>query len=381
MEHARVVIVGGGVIGCSVAYQLAKRGCRDVLVLEREKLLGACSTSKAVGGIRAQFSSRINIRLSQLSLPVFETFDRDFEWPIDFRQFGYLWLVSRAEQWGAFQKAAEMQRAEGVPVETLTPEQARKLAPIVRSDDLVGANFCAKDGFVDPNGVVQGFAKQARKLGVRIREGVTVTGMKVEEGRVNGVETTDGPVATEMLVCCAGAWSAELGKLGGVEIPIRPFRRQYFVTAPIPKAPDRLPFLIDTATGVYLKLESGGLLFSKIDHDEPSSFNTTPDWGFVEKIVEDAVHRVPVLEEAEVVTGVAGLYEETPDHHPIIDKAESPKGFYVVAGFSGHGIMHSPAAGILVAELILENRTSIDISPLSLSRFAKGGLVDETNVI
>lgn len=369
-----VAIVGAGIIGVSIAWHLARRGCANVAVLEKEGAPGMGSTAKAAGGIRAQFSSEINIRLSQLSIEQFERFPREMGVDVAFHQVGYLWMATRPEEMRTFEANAALQRRCGLAVELLDRAGVAAKAPYVRSDDLLGGVFHARDGYAPPADYVLGYHKKAKELGVTFLFGEEVTG---REGRT--LRTKSGAVTAERIVIAAGAYSGRVGELLGFDLPVQPVRRQCFVTQPIAELPHPIPMTVDATTGVYMHTESGGLLIGKADKKEPPSFNENADWSFLEEVAGLAMDRVPLLEKAAIRTGWGGLYEVTPDHHPILG-ALGP-GFFAACGFSGHGVMHAPATGQLMAELLLDGRTSLDISCLRLARFKEGKSMVETNVI
>lgn len=380
-ERANVVIVGGGIIGASIAYHLAKAGTRDVVLLERELVLGSGSTSAAAGGIRAQFTSEVNIRLSAASLPRFENFSKEMDCHAPFLQNGYLWLATTPEHLAAFRRNIALQNSLGVQSRLLDRDQVAALVPWARLDDVLGAAYHDKDGYASPADFVTGYETRARALGAKIVTGFEVTEILTRQGRVAGVRSADFEWQSGIVINACGAWAGLMGKLAGVEIPIQPYRRQVFVTKPFPKIPNNIPMTIDTATGIYMHSESGGLLLGWSDPDEPSSFNRTTDEQCMEKVVSLAMDRVPLLEEAEILRGWAGLYETTPDHHPILGEAPELRGFYIAAGFSGHGVMHAPATGQILAEMLTEPKTSIDVACLALRRFRDGNLIGEKNVI
>lgn len=370
-----IVIVGGGIIGTSIAYHLAKRGGASVAVVEREINPGMGSTSKAAGGIRAQFGSEINVALSKLSIPAFERFPKEMGVDVVFQQAGYLWLGTKREHLDVFRRNVELQRHFGLDVKLVSKEEIEDLAPYVRMDDIVGGTFHAKDGYAPPADYVMGYHKRAKELGATFLLGCAVTAV---EGRT--LVTTEGRVAAGRIVCASGAWAGEFGKMIRVEIPIVPVRRQCFVTEPIPELKHPIPMTIDYETGVYLHSESGGVLVGKANQAEKPGFVETVDYDFIELIAEQAMHRVPLLERATVRTSWAGLYEVTPDHHPIL--GEIAPGIYLAAGFSGHGVMHAPATGLLMSEILLDGRAkSLDVSCLRLSRFREGALIQESHVI
>jgi len=374
-----VAIIGGGIFGITLAYNLALLGARDLVVLERG-LIGEGATAAAAGGIRHQFSTEINVKLSLESIREFEKLAQETGNAIGLHQNGYLILATTPEELEAFQRNVAMQRRLGVDVRLLAPHEVQEMAPYLNTEDILGATFCPDDGWVDPYSVLQVYAKRARELGVEILERTEVLDISVEGGRAEGVVTTRGKLAAEVVVDTAGPWAALVGRMAGVELPVKPYRRQSFATEPFPGIPEDAPFIVDFTTSFYFhKDQGGGILMGMSDRDEPSSFNTNVDWSFLERVVEQALHRAPILGEARVIRGWAGLYAVTPDHNPIIGRTPV-ENFYVACGFSGHGFMHAPAVGRLLAELILGEEPHLDISPLSLERF-KGRTIAEYNVI
>ncbi len=380
-KSADTVVIGGGVMGVSTAYHLAARGHRDVLLLEREPFFGAGSTGRCAGGVRYQFATEINIRLSLESLPMLERFEQEIGYPVDYRPCGYLFVLTRAEDVTAFRRHVALQRSLGVMTEWLEGEEIRRRLPMMRFPDALGGAFHAKDGLVDPNGVVQGYLKAARRLGVRALSGAAVTGLVVEGQRIRGVRTTRGEVACARVVNAAGPWAGRIGQMAGVDIPITPIRRQWLTTTPLPEIPQDFPFVIDFAQALYFHREGGGLLTGMSNPHEPPGFRQTvdPEWELTH--MEAAIARLPLLGRAGAVSRVAGLYEVTPDAHPIFGAAPV-EGFYILAGFSGHGFMHGPIAGKLMAEILLDGRArTVDVSALDLARFAEGRPIHEYNVV
>lgn len=382
-ETAAVIIIGAGAMGASTAYHLAKRGLTDVLVLERDDTLGdRASTTKAAGGIRHLFSSEVNIRLSQVSIPFLERFEEETGSPFRFHQLGYLLLAYNEAELDELRRNAAFQRRYGVAVEEWTPQDCRRRVPAMYVDDLAGAVFGPKDGYGDPYEILQGFVKRGRELGVRYAFGRPVTGLLRDGDRVVGVETPRGPVSGGAVVICCGAWSAAVGRMAGVDIPIRPYRRDVFVTGPFPRVGHPLPMVIEYGTGFYYHSEGEALLFGMADKDEPPTDSMAVRWPWLPTVLERLTHRLPPAMDAEVQAAWAGLYEVTPDAHPIIGPIPQAPGLYIAAGYSGHGVMHSPATGIVMAELLTEGRAlTVDISPLSITRFGEGKAAREQIVI
>lgn len=378
---APVVIIGAGCIGAAIAYHLGRRGVRDVVVLEREPVSGAGSTGKCAGGIRQQFSTELNVRISELSVRHYERFEAEMGSGPVFFPVGYLFLLSDEARWAAFQAQAAMQRGLGLPVQTLTPEGAGALVPQLDLDGVLGATFCSTDGLGNPHEITQAFEAQARALGARFRFGVEATGLLRDGRRVTGVQTSEGDIVTPLVVNAAGAWAAAVAAWAGVDLPVLPYRRHCFVTKPMAWIDERLPMVVDMKSGVYMHRESGGLLLGLADRDESPGFDTSTNWDFLERVVEPAMERIPALAEAEVAHGWAGLYETTPDHNAVLGPAEGVPGLMLANGFSGHGFMQAPGIGQLMAEWIVDGRPSLDLTPLRLERFRDARTVVESNVI
>jgi sarcosine oxidase, subunit beta len=378
---ADVVVIGGGVMGVSTAYHLAARGCRNVVLLERAPFLGSEATGKCAGGIRYQFSTEINVRLSLLSLPMLARFEEELGQNIDLRWTGYLFLLDSPADLATFRGNVAMQNRLGVPSQLLSPDEVSRLAPLLYLDDIVGGAYHAGDGLADPGGVVQGYASRARHAGAQIFTEVAATGIQVQSGRVVGVETGSGTIATPAVVDAAGPWAGQVAALAGVDLPVVPLRRQIVVTT-LPDVPADFPFVIDFSRSLYFHREGQGILTGQSNPNEEPGFKQTVDHAWTETHLEQALMRFPMMERAGLLREWAGLYEVTPDAHPVIDGLSDPLGFYIVAGFSGHGFMHGPIAGLLIAEMIMDGRaTSLDVRPLRLSRFAEGDLVREHNVV
>ncbi|MFN3761880.1 MAG: NAD(P)/FAD-dependent oxidoreductase [Anaerolineae bacterium] len=379
---ADVVIIGGGVMGTSTAYHLALKGCRNVLLLERESFFGIQATGKCAGGIRYQFGTEINVRLSLLSLPMLDRFEEELGQPIGLRYCGYLFLLTREEDVAAFRQNVEMQRRLGVMTQWLEADDIARMVPLVNLEGVLAGTFHERDGLADPNSVVQGYVSGARRLGARLLNDVEVTGIEVAGGRVQGVVTNRGKVAAPVVVNAAGPWAGEVGRMAGVEIPIVPIRRQIVVTGPLPEVPPDFPFVIDFAQSLYFHREGPGILTGMSNPNEPPGFDQSVDkeWELVH--LEAAMKRMPILEKATLASHWAGLYEVTPDAHPILGRVPELEGFYIIGGFSGHGFMHGPACGLLLAEEILDGQAhTLDISSLSITRFREGRLIREYNVV
>jgi sarcosine oxidase subunit beta len=384
-ETAEVVIVGGGVVGASIAYHLAAAGCTNVLVLEREPHLGRGSTGKSMGGVRAQFSTEINIRLSLYALDFFAHFEQATGCPGGYRPQGYLFLATSEKHLAYLRANYQLQTACGVKtVELLSPAEVLGHMPHLRADDVLGGSFSSADGFVDPHSVMTGFLQRATEKGVRLWKGAEVRAMARDTQGIAGLETTRGPVATRTVVNAAGPWAAQVAAMAGVHLPVEPLRRMLVPTEPFPLIARESPMTVDMATGFHFRPEGLGILLAWNDPEETPGFKTNFDPGFIEKILLRAVDRVPCFEGLEVnpKRAWAGLYEMTPDHYPILGPVPEVPGFYLANGFSGHGVMHSPATGRVLADLILQGHTDLlDARALNLARFAEGRLIHETAVL
>jgi sarcosine oxidase, subunit beta len=395
-ETADVVIIGSGIVGSSVAYHLAQQGCTNVLVIEREAHQGKGSTGKSMGGVRAQFSTPVNIQMSRYSIDFFSTFDEIVGHPADYRAHGYLFCATNERHLDYLKANRERQIALGVDnVELVAAEDILKFVPQLRVDDIIGGTFCPTDGFVDPHSVMMGFMLKARERGVRLWLDTEVTGIEVDTlecggpaplipRRISGVNTTRGFVSTHTVVNAAGPWAAIVAHMAGAELPVEPLRRQLVPTEPFAELPQRFPMVIDMSTGFHFRREGKGILLAWNDPDETPGFKTEFDTSFVEKILTRAADRVPCLVDAEVNPrrAWAGLYEMTPDHHAVIGPSPNVAGLFFANGFSGHGVMHSPASGRITADLILQGHSDlIDASQLSVERFAQGRLLEETAVL
>src|SRR3989441_267985 len=405
METADVVIIGSGIVGSSVAYHLAQAGCTNVLVIEREAHQGKGSTGKSMGGVRAQFSTPVNIQMSKYSIDFFSKFDEVVGHPADYRAHGYLFCATNENHLAYLKANRERQHALGVTnVEWVSAEDIVKMVPQLRVDDILGGTFCPTDGFVDPHSVMMGFMLKARERGVRLWLDTEVTGIEVEgsqplrldralvaelppisvQRRVAAVMTSRGLVSTRTVVNAAGPWAANVARLAGTELPVEPLRRQLVPTEPFDGLPKRFPMVIDMSTGFHFRREGKGILLAWNDPQETPGFKTDFDASFIEKILTRAAARVPCLADAEVNPrrAWAGLYEMTPDHHAIIGPAPDVQGLYFVNGFSGHGVMHSPASGRITADLILQGHSElVNAQQLGVGRFKEGKLLEETAVL
>jgi len=321
------------------------------------------------------------VRLSLRSLPRFEAFSEEMGVDPQFRQSGYLFLITEERDVAPFERSLALWERLGVPARRLSADDARALFPELEVGDVRFATFCDRDGHADPTTILNGYVARARELGVTFREGAAVTGIEVAGGRVVAVRAGSDRIACGTVVDAAGPWAAEVAALAGVNVPISPLRRHIFITDAVPALDREIPLTIEFATGLYMHRESGGILLGMGDPKDAPGFCEEVNWEFLPEVVERALARVPALGQAAVKTGWAGLYEDTPDKHPILGRVDGLDGFVCAAGFSGHGLMHAPATGELIAELLVDGRTSLDIGPLSARRFETGELIREHNVV
>jgi sarcosine oxidase subunit beta len=370
---ADFVIIGGGIVGCSVAYHLAKRGAGKVVVLEQASL-GSGSTSKAAGGIRAQFAAEVTIRMSLYSQNIYRHFKDEFGVPVDYHEIGYLFLLTTQQELDGFRRNVALQNSLGVPSRIIGPDEVKDIVPAVKVDDLSGGSFCATDGRAGPSEALHGFVRRGRELGVEFFEDSPVQAIDLDGGRrVRAVRTAKEIFETSVVVNAAGPWASQVGKLVGAEIPVRPLKRHIWITERFDEMSGPTPQVIDFHTGFYFRKELDSVMWSGGDMLERWSFDTETEWDRLQESVEKAARRVPILANARMMRGWAGLREVTPDHLPIIGQVPEAKGFVCATGFSGHGFMHAPASGRLVAELLLDARTFLDISPFRPERFSEPG--------
>jgi sarcosine oxidase subunit beta len=382
METASVVIIGGGVIGCSIAYHLALRGCSDVIVVDKNLFEGAENSSLSAGGVRHQFASEVNARMSQYAIGRYERFQEEMGADIEFHQVGYLFMATSPAQMATCDEQLALWTRLGIPVDRFDPDRIAEMVPGLNMEGIVGATFCPKDGYVDPHAIFSAYARRAREMGVTFRFQTQATGIRRQhDDKLLGVETNQGFIACETVVDAAGPLAPHVAKWFGVDVPVKPYRRQCMTTMPFAKLPKGMPMVVDMGTGLYFRPETGGLLIGMVNPDEPSSFNTAVDRPFADHVVMTALERYPLLEEAQMGRAWAGLYDVSPDHHAILGPVDGAEGLILATGFSGHGIMHAPAVGDNLASLILTGTSPIDLVPLRLERFARGEAFAESQVI
>lgn len=382
---ARVVVIGGGVIGTSIAFHLAEAGVPEVLLLERGSL-AAGSTSKAAGGVRAQFSDPVNIALGLRGLEAFEQFGTRPGFQIDLQQPGYLFLLDNPADVEAYQASIDLQNRMGVASRMLSVEQAVQLAPCVNPEAIIAAAYHPRDGYCSPESVTYGYASGARRHGAAIRTGVAVWRITVKSGEVAAVVTDHGTVEAQAVVCAAGAWSAEVASMAGIDLPVQPLRRQILVSEPVPADlraafPDGMPMTIDARSTLYAHREGPGLLMGMSYQAETTGFR----WEFSDAWDEDlgnAMQRcMPALAEVGIAHRWVGMYEVTPDHNALLGESASISRFLYACGFSGHGFLMGPAVGEIIRDLYLGRQPFVDIGAFSTDRFARGQQIAERNIV
>lgn len=385
MRTADVVIIGGGIVGSSIAYHLTAAGCKGVLVLERESSQGKGSTGKSMGGVRAQFSTPVNIQMSLYSIPFYAGFEERLGYPCGYRPQGYLFCATTEAHLKYLRTNYETQVRLGLKdARLVSGDDIAHMFPQLRSDDIVGGAFCSTDGFVDPYSAMIGFMSWACEHGAELCKNAEVIAIKRDSQNSFRVESSRGPVSTTTVVNCAGPWAAGIAQMVDIDLPVQPLRRMLVPTEPFDKFPHSAPMIIDMSNGFHFRPEGLGFLLAWNDPEETPGFRTDFDHTFIERILTRAADRVPIFENLAInpKRAWAGLYEMTPDHHPILGSVPEVPGLFLANGFSGHGVMHAPATGKILSDLILNGRTElIDASLLSLSRFDEGRLIEETAVL
>ena len=384
MQTAEVVIIGGGIVGSSIAYHLVDAGCKDVLVIERESAQGKGSTGKSMGGVRAQFSTPVNIQMSLYSIPFYASFEEKLGYPCDYRPQGYLFCATAEKHLAYLRANFEKQVALGLKdVQMILGDEIRSRFPQMRGDDILGGSFCSSDGFVDPYSAMIGFMTWACDHGAKLWKNTVVNAMAKNKDGFE-VETPRGPVSTKKIVNACGAWAAATAKMVNLDLPVEPLRRMLVPTEPFDEFPHSAPMIIDMSNGFHFRPEARGFLLAWNDPEETPGYKTDFEPSFIEKILTRAADRVPVFESLAVnpKRAWAGLYEMTPDHHPILGEAPGVPGFFCANGFSGHGVMHAPATGKILSDLILKGKTDlIDAKLLDLARFEEGRTIHESAVL
>jgi sarcosine oxidase, subunit beta len=373
-----VVILGAGVMGASLAWHLTSRGCRDVLLLDRGAGPGAGSTSRATGGFRAQYATAINVRLSLLAREKLLRFGEEVGGDCGYVPAGYLWLASSQLELDVLREARVIQHAEGLDeARAVTPDDIARLNPALNPDGIIGGAYCPSDGFISPLGILQGYLDGALRQGATVRWGVEATGLERDPaGRIIAVSTSTGPIPADAVVNAAGAWAGAFASGCGVDVPVTPLRRQVAATIPTDILPSSMPMTIFAGDGFHLRVRDGRvLLLWPTPGVAGAPFEAPVDPAWVDAVTAKAHARVPVLKGVPVdrEASWAGLYEMSPDKHAILGVAPACSNLYLINGSSGHGVMHAPALGHLLAEVILDGAAwTLDATPLRPSRFSEG---------
>ena len=382
---AGVVVIGGGIMGTSIAFHLAEAGVSDILLLEQSDL-GSGSTCKAAGGVRAQFSDPVNIALGLRGLDAFEDFPNRPGQEIDLHQPGYLFLLTNLDQVAVYEQSVAVQNAMGVPSRIISAEEAKVLAPAIDITGVLAAAYHQRDGYCSPESVVLGYASGARRYGATVRTGVTVTGIDVVDGTITAVRTDQGAVRTSTVVCAAGAWSQTVGAMAGVDLPVIPLRRQILITEPLDDAtsalmPESMPVTIDAASTFYFHREGPGVLLGMSYQAEQPGFREDYSEEWLPDLVAAMEARCPTLLDVGVAHRWTGMYEVTPDHNALVGESTTVSRFLYATGFSGHGFLQGPAIGEVMRDLYLGVEPVIDVAPFTAERFAEGGLRGEVNIV
>jgi sarcosine oxidase subunit beta len=384
LDSAEIVIVGGGVMGTAIAWHLARAGVTDVLVLEAGEL-GSGSSGKPLGGVRAQFSSPANVQLGARSLAAYRDFGQTVGAQIGLEQVGFLFLLRTPEDVAGFEASVRMQNELGVPSRMITPAEAARLNPYLDRENLIAAAWSPEDGYAHPGSVVRGYAAAAARLGVRFRTGTPVTGIDRTgpDGRqIAAVRTADETIATGTVICAAGAWSARIGAMAGVDLPVEPLRRQIAFTPALTPTPPRIPFTIDFDSTFYFHgAGAGALLLGIAEPDQPVGFDTRYDEAWLPYLRSAAARCAPDLADVPLERGWAGLYEMTPDCNALIGQSPTVSRFLYAAGFSGHGFLQAPAVGEIIRDLCLGVPPFFDVSGFDALRFVAPAERTELNII
>lgn len=378
-KTADVVIIGGGIQGCATAYNLAKMGCRDVVVLEKNTIASG-STGRCAAGIRAQWGTEMNCRLGIASIEIFENLSEELGMDVGLHQGGYLMIAYRESEFEQLKKNVKLQNSLGIRSRIVSEDEAKELCPFLNTDGVVGFTFHHRDGHADPLLTTFAYAEAARRLGVEIYSFTEAIGIDVKGGQIKGVMTNKGYISTKVVVNCAGPYAKEVAAMVGVDIPIYPERHEILVTEPIERVSK--PMLMSFSGNFYIQQRPHGSFimgYGPKEHSKSHALNST--WLFLEEMAKKFVRLLPALSGLRVVRQWAGSYEMSPDAQPILGEIDEVEGFYISAGFSGHGFMFGPITGKLLAELILTGESSIPVEMLNYRRFESGNLIREPAVV
>lgn len=380
-KSAEIVIIGGGIIGTAIAYNLAKKGMKDIVLLEKG-FLASGSTGRCGAGVRSQWGTRMNCLLARESVKFYENINEElgYEKDCEFKQGGYLLLATTEKEVNQFKKNIELQNSLDIPSRLITTEEAKEIVPYLNTEGIIAAAFCQKDGHANPFHVVQAFANAAKGLGVEINTFTEVIGIRVEKGKIQGVETSKGYISTGKIVNAAGGYAQVIAQMCGIELPNYAERHQILVTEPV--NPILGPMVMSFSMNIYIQqTPHGSIIAGYGDPNEPKDFNINSTWEFPEVMAKKIISLLPLLKDLRVVRQWSGLYELTPDRQPIMGGHPDVEGYYMATGYSGHGFMLGPVTGRLMAEYILGEETFIDISKLDAGRFEREEYVWEPSVV
>lgn len=380
-KSADIVIIGGGISGAAIAYNLAKKGMKNIVLVEK-RFIASGATGACGAGIRQQWGTKMNCQISKMSCDFFETANEvlGYDGDIEFKQGGYLLLATSEKEKEQFKRNVKLQNSLGIDSRELTLEEAKEIVPILNTDGFVSAAYNGKDGHLNPFHVTLAFSSAAEKLGVEIMKYTEVTDILLDGGKITGVVTNKGIIKTTKVVNAAGGYSQHIAKMVDIDLPIFSERHQILVTEPVDPI---LSSMVMSFTGNFYcqQVPHGGIIMGRGDADEPRDGNINSGWRFLDEMAKCITTVLPPLKNAMVIRQWAGLYNMTPDRQPILGSVNEVEGFYLAVGFSGHGFMFGPATGILMSEIIMGEETSIDISTLNLYRFEKDELIFEPSVV
>lgn len=378
---ANVVIIGGGISGAAIAYELAKKGVKDIVVLEKG-YQSSGSTGRCGAGIRQQWGTEMNCLLGKLSCEYFERAKEELQYhgDLEFKQGGYLMLASTDRELEQFKRNVALQNSLGIQSKVLNLEEAKEVVPFLNTEGLTGATFHQKDGHLNPFTTLDAYVQAAKRLGVHYHTYTEVTAIETSGGRICGVQTTKGHIATEVVVNASGPYGRIIAEMAGVEIPTYSERHQILVTTPVNPILD--PMVMSFSKNIYTQqVPHGSIIMGRSDANEPRDLNNQSSWHFLDEMSKTVTELLPPLAKIRVVRAWAGQYHMTPDKQPIYGEAPMLKGFFQAVGFSGHGFMFAPATGILLSEMILGEPLTLDVRNMNMDRFSRGELIIEPSVV
>jgi sarcosine oxidase subunit beta len=379
-RRAEIVVIGGGIVGASIVFHLATAGVRDVVLLERAEF--ACGSSgKPIGGVRGQFSDALNVQLAARSLAAYDRFGQSPGADIGLDKVGYLFLLPTREDVARFEASIAIQNEHGIPTRLLTVAEAARLCPCIDPDAFVAAAFSPSDGHARPTVAATAYVAAARARGARAVVGCSVCDIEVRGGEIAAVRTSRGTIRTSIVVCAAGPWAREIGDMVGVDLDVRPVRRQIAFSEPLSATPRRLPFTIDYGTTFYFHSAGDGVLLGMSDPEQAPGFGCDYDPAWLPTLRDFAARCAPPLADVPVSHGWAGLYEMTPDANALIGESRTVGRFLYASGFSGHGFCQAPATGEVIRDLVRGERPFVDVTPLRAERFAERAPIVEANIV